>query len=172
MCGSLGEEDMAVLARTAGSSESIGHVHFSQNEARVTMVQVPESCESSDGKYAYKLASQQCIEQLLAHPPATFHTEFKGTNIEPHLHVVLKSSALRALPLLGDIHEEALCAKDEHDSVTVPFNPPCSVWSLVTVLLLLEGDVTIDGWLGHVENDVSLAARTLEVCSSISSGIH
>lgn len=165
MCESSGEGASGALSEhTANSaSASVGHVQFTQDEARITMVHVPETCESSDGKYNFKLASQQCIERLLAFPPATFHAELQGTNVEPHLHVVLKTSALKALPLLGDIHEEAL-AVEEQDSVTVPFNPPCSVWSLVTVLLLLEGDVTIEEWLGSVEHDVSLAARTLEVC--------
>ena len=82
-----GEGTPSLPGGAIGISESIGHVKFTEDEARVTMVQIAESCESSDGKYAYKLASQQCIEQLLAHPPATFHAEFKGTNLEPHLHV-------------------------------------------------------------------------------------
>jgi hypothetical protein len=165
MCESLGEADTGVLSgRTTSSAPvSVGQVKFMQNEAYITMIEVPEACQSSDGKYAFKLASQQVIERLLSYPPKTFHAELKGTNLEPHLNVVLKTSALNALPLLADIHEEAFALAVEQEIVTVPFNPPCSVWSLVTVLLLLEGDVTIEGWLGNVEHDVSLAARSLEV---------
>lgn len=164
MCESFGDGDTDGLSGRAPATPaaSIGQVQFTQDEARITIIKVPETYDFSDGKYFFKRASQQCIERLLQHPPATFHAELKGTNREPHLEVVLQTSAVKLLPLLSDIHEEAI-ASEQPDGVTVPFNPPCSVWSLVTVLLLLEGDVTIEAWLGNLEHDVTLAARTLEV---------
>jgi hypothetical protein len=161
MCESSGEAGSDTIA---SAPESVGKVVFTEKEAHITIIQVPEVCQATDGKYNFKPASQQVIEQLLAHPTTTFYAELRGTNAEPHVNVVLKSSAIKALPLLADIHDEACVADQER--VTVPFDPPCSVWSLVTVLLLLEGAVTIDGWLGNVEHDVSLPARTLEVRSN------
>jgi hypothetical protein len=142
--------------------EHMGLVRFTDEFAYVSIAPVPEAAKAVDGKYTFKPAWQQCMERLMAYPPSSFHAVLRGTNLSPHVDVVIRQSSLHSIPLLSDIWQEAL-ADNFTKSVEVPFEPPCSVWSLVSVMLLLEGDVTIDFWLGAEEHDVSLAAQTLEV---------
>lgn len=58
--------------------------------------------------------------------------------------------------------------KESHVSERkVPFNPKCSVWGLVCVLLLMEGTRTAKDLFGDCNNPPSLATETLQVCVTI-----
>lgn len=159
----MGEDRDDTITDGVSAARRPGHIQFTEEYAYISMAPVPEVSGPTDGKYTFKPAWRQCLERLLAYPPSTFHTVLRGTNIAPHVDVVIKQSALHAIPLLSDIGQEAL-ADNAVKGAQVPFQPPCSVWSLVSVLLLQEGDVSIDFWLGAEEHDVSLAAQALEVC--------
>ena len=70
---------------------------------------------------------------------------------------------MEELPLLQDISQNTSPSTDAHADLELP----CSVWGIVSLLLLLEGSVKLAHWFGG-DCDHSLPAQTLLVCMPLS----
>ena len=106
----------------------------------------------------------------MSDPPQNFDVELAGRASMPSTEVVIKRCLLEKIPLLRDISSNTSDVKGvseaEHPMGGAEIELPCSVWGLVSLLLLLlEGCVVVKDWFeaNWQTNDPSLPAQTLEV---------
>ena len=106
----------------------------------------------------------------MSKPPQHFDFELAGRASMPSTEVVIKRCLLEKIPLLRDISSNTSDVKGvseaEHPMGGAEIELPCSVWGLVSLLLLLlEGCVVVKDWFeaNWQTNDPSLPAQTLEV---------
>lgn len=109
----------------------------------------------------------------------------KHDNLSHLQGLCVHGSLLREVPVLADVVQcnsscfLFLCSncslwtidddlpKHQKDVImscdSVEFGPPGSIWALASTLLLLEGVVSVEGWLGRWRCDPALPAQTLVV---------
>jgi hypothetical protein len=156
-------------------------VHFEGDGVRVVVVQPADA--SAAERRAYNSAHRQCTLHLVSHAPTLFDVETSGKLSCPVTEVHIKAELLQKLPLLQDVSKSTADVESEpHQNRTkklvedseeqdsgheyVDTALPCSVWGLVSLLLLLlEGEVEVEEWFdsGKPESDAALPAQTLEV---------
>lgn len=141
--------------------------------ARV-VVEQPEDATDAE-RAAYNSAHRQCWLHIVSHAPREFSVTMTGNSKSPKTEVHIESALLNQLPLLCDAQACASASAPTATSGsgnTSQSNPaalqlPCSVWGLVSLLLLLEGSMTVAQWFDSdkPEADAALPAQTLEVLS-------
>ena len=183
------EEDQALHPHTQAAEPFIGSLLVCDSNAVVSMSRHRRTSEQIDLRAVahhhtcvdFKPVPDICMDWLTTHAPPAFRVLPTQPN-DPHMYLAVSLSLLCKLPLLSDVimlecmpidsHDEeaALPENISVDSMTckarVPFDPPGTLWALISVLILLDGgheslDVTM--WLGNCYWDPCLAAQTLEV---------
>ena len=87
------------------------------------------------------------------------------------VHLTVQNALLQKLPYIAELQKQKLgdqagqkkASKGTEASHKVPFNPGCSMWGLVSLLLLVENEVQLERWFGDEDSDASLATHTLLV---------
>lgn len=105
---------------------------FAEDEVRV----VAEQPADGVGKARYNSAHRQCLLHMVASPPNTFDCETSGKFSSPRTEVTLQWAVLEELPILLEVCESTAA---EDGGTSTDLELPCSVWGLVSLLLLLEG---------------------------------
>lgn len=139
---------------------------ISENSVSVVAKQPKDRTDAE--RQAYNSAYRQCWGHLMSKPGLEFDVEVTGRASAPGTEVVIQWSLLEKLPLLHDIASNTSSAEASADEQGVEMLLPCSVWGLVSLLVLLEGRVTVRQWFESdwPANDPSLPAQTLEVRSN------
>lgn len=159
------------------SGRFLAEVEFFSDSARV-LVQQPNDVTASE-RDVYNSAYRQVWGHMATDTPTAFHVNFLECNAVSGVEteVVIQSSLLAKLPLLQDVAKStgavAELTNEEYDAGLITQREPqvanmelsCSVWGLVSLLLLLEGDVTMKHWFASCcpDSDPGLPAQTLEV---------
>lgn len=106
-------------------------------------------------------AERQCRTYIASHTTKEFAVKLEGLLPTPTVEVTFQSTLLEKLPLLKDIHSTT------SDSKQAQLDLPCSIWGLVSLLILLEGRVHVERWFTGISDqqdiDPSLPAHTLQV---------
>jgi hypothetical protein len=127
----------------------------------------------------YNSAYRHCWGHMATNPPLYFQVNFLGDDHSDfETEVVIQSSLLAKLPLLQDIAKSTMSVAQLHEDLddnlivqrprqVASMELSCSVWGLVSLLLLLEEDVTMKHWFAICcpASDPGLPAQTLEVRS-------
>lgn len=109
--------------------------------------------------------------RMVAYPPRDFDVKISGSITSPVTEVsLLRTGALlEQLPLLSEIDSSTgsnLRRQSDEESSrnqTAEFCLPCSVWGMVSLLLLLEGSASmIRPWFADPSADPSLINQTLQ----------
>ena len=87
----------------------------------------------------YSSAQRQCLLQMVASPPHSSECETSGKVSAPRTELTLQQDVMEELPLLQDISQNTSPSTDAHADLELP----CSVWGIVSLLLLLEGSVKL-----------------------------
>lgn len=132
---------------------------FGNIEMRVAVEQPAHAVEAR----RYSSAQRQCLLQMVASPPHSSECETSGKVSAPRTELTLQQDVMEELPLLQDISQNTSPSTDAHADLELP----CSVWGIVSLLLLLEGSVKLAHWFGG-DCDPSLPAQTLLVCMPLS----
>ena len=87
--------------------------------------------------------------------------KFDGCLTTPAVEVTIKCSLVQQLPLLKDVQSST----PDGEGTSTPTDLPCTVWGLLTLLILLGGSVGVEEWFGGDPSlqDPSLPANTLLV---------
>lgn len=172
--GTLSDHQDSIPAVLAG--RFLAEVEFFSDSVRV-VVQQPRDVTDAE-RDVYNSAYRQCWAHMATNPPKEFHVTFLEDNHSgPETEVVIQSSLVEKLPLLQDVAKStgavAELTHDEfEDDLIVQRQPQvanmalsCSVWGLVSLLLLLEGNVTMKHWFASCcpDSDPGLPAQTVEV---------
>lgn len=148
-----------VQACTAQVNASV--LFFSNGEAQVSVNQAQADVAE---RATYNSAYNQCWTHLMCHPPRQFDVKPCGSAAAPQTDVAINSSLLAQLPLLLDVSQST--EQPKPDKKRTFMRLPCSVWGLVSLLVLLEGGVTIDSWFRRDRDardlDASLPAQTMK----------
>lgn len=121
-----------------------GQVSFSKDSVRVVIAQ-PCRPGEADYRAVYNAAQIQCWCRMLASPPREFDVKMTGSVSTPVTEVVLTGALVKLMPLLNEIDSSTVAKQqsqsDEESSgkQISDFRLPCSVWGMVSLLLLLEG---------------------------------
>lgn len=146
---------------------------FSQQGVRIVFQNRAEET-SYDERAKYISAQRQCLARILSSPhPKRFELQTTGSVADPVAQVlILQKELVEELPVLHVASETGSGLDNEHtcDEAMNPvdMSVPCSVWGLVSLLLVVDGCVSVDKIL-HDSNQQheSAAARlpieTLEV---------
>lgn len=137
---------------------------FSDGSMSITFAQPEEGATALRDLDAI-VAEHQCRAYIAKHPKEEFKVTVKGSCAAPAVEVALQAAMLERLPLLHDVEDSTA-----NDSKPAAVELPCTVWGLVSLLILLQGNLTVDEWFGfgrdpHVQ-DASLPANTLVVRAS------
>ena len=145
-------------------------VVFQKDAVRVVVSQPAEV--SSEEREAYNSAHRQCLLHFVSRPAKQFKFVMSGDTSAPVVEVVVQRGLLEKLPLLHDIADstDADCIETESDTQAwetagkACIMLPCSVWGLVSLLLVAEGAVSVQQWFGSgsADCDPSLPAQTFE----------
>lgn len=144
-------------------------VLFSSAGVRV-VVRQPGPAEAS-ARRAYNSGQRQCCNHLLSQPPKGFDVEVSGGFSAPVVEVKIQPCLLQQLPVLADIAgstedagAESLAKQEETEPAEINLELPCSIWGLVSVLIIIEG-VSLRRWFrsNAPDCDPSLPVQTLEV---------
>jgi hypothetical protein len=144
-------------------------VLFTSEGVRVVVQQRDELEQSA--RRTYNSAQRQCCNHMLSYPPKGFDVAVSGRMSAPVIEVSIQKRILQHLPLLADIvgstEAEAECSEKEASSeilVPVQISLPCSIWGLVSLLILIEGP-SLTHWFrsDSPDCDSSLPVQTLEV---------
>lgn len=105
-------------------------------------------------------AEHQCRIHIASHPTKQFSLKFDGCFPGPAVEVTIKHSLLQQLPLLKDVQSSTHGGEGTSTQVDLP----CTVWGLVSLLILLGG-VGMEEWFGGDASNQgpSLPANTLLV---------
>lgn len=118
---------------------------------------------------------RQCVRQLssmLCYSDAPTESRIRFEMLKekqgPVIKLYVSREVLPQLPLLADIGS---CTQTDPDSVNTTegvsrdgnVTPACSAWGLVSLVLLMEGEVEVEEWFGSPDGDPALPAATLEV---------
>lgn len=159
------------------TGQYLAEVEVVSDRVRVAVHQLQDATAAE--RAVHNSAQRQCCSHISTNPPRQFQVNWIHDNpSEIETEVVIEASLLEKLPLLQDVAKSAGCAarltQDEFEDDLVCHKHPqavnvslsCSVWGLVSLLLLLEGAVTMQHWFasGCPDGDTGLPARTLEVC--------
>jgi hypothetical protein len=163
---------------TAGTSN--GHAKRLQNgqlemfdtHCCVVMHQ-PVSASGANG-LATSASQLYCMKQLMTRTPATFSCSLKLAADSCGVELIIQNSLLHKLPYLAAVQKQKQAeqngqkksSRGADNSQKVAFNPPCPMWGLVSLLLLIEKQVLLERWLGDIDSDPALATHTLQVCFS------
>ena len=138
------------------------------------------SVASEADREAFNAAYAQCCTYLRSHPPTEFDIQVSGRLLAPCTEVVINRSLLKKIPLIHDIATNTSSGDGDPCTATkaaetdakalevvqeASMQLPCSVWGLVSALLLLEGKVSLKQWFetDWPAKDPSLPAQTLQV---------
>lgn len=161
--------------RADGSSSSHVkvHVYFLKESVRVVVKQPNFKQAPESNRKLYHSAQRQCCSRLMMDPPQAFDVDVSGSVSAPTITVTIEKSLMEKLPLLATIgnstvdeDEDDLMPEESEENVkATQVELPCTVWALVSLLVLLEGNVSCQQWFqGTVsDSDASLPAQTVEV---------
>lgn len=147
--------------------QSMGRLQLSNGSVRITFRQPEDVGSVSPPPQALNsiAAAKQCQTHAASHPNQEFEVELKeglpDAVVSEEIQVTLQSPLLQKLPLLNDVQNSTTS-----DSKVVDLDLPCSVWGFVSLLILLEGSVSVKEWFGgssQNDHDPSLPAHTLQV---------
>ena len=105
------------------------------------------------------MAERQCESHILYHPTEKFTLKTDGRFSASVTEVTIHRALLESLPLLQDLKSST------NDGTPAQVDLPCSLWGLVSLLVLLEGSVTVKEWFGGdpEHQDANLPSMTLQV---------
>lgn len=141
---------------------STGKVYFSNDCVRAVV----------DSAGVYNAAQSPCWMRMVACPPRDFDVKISGSVSSPIIEVILPRTGalLQQLPLLSEIDSSTGSSRERQPDEegignrTADFNLPCSVWGVVSLLLLLEGSASmIKPWFADLSADPGLVNQTLQV---------
>lgn len=138
----------------------------------VLVMQQPCSAATSNATSPSQL---HCMKQLMTRTPATFSCRLNLAAESSGVELTIQNALLRKLPFIASLQKQKLgepagqkkASKSTDACHKAPFNPTCSMWGLVSLLLLIEKEVQIERWLGDVDSDPALATHTLQVLHPI-----
>lgn len=134
------------------------------------VMQQPVSAASSNGTCTSP-SQMYCMKQLMTRTPATFSCSLKLSAESSGVELIIQNALLHKLPYLASLQKQKLAeqagqkksSSAAETSLKSAFNPPCPMWGLVSLLLLIEKQVQMERWLGHIDSDPALATHTLQV---------
>jgi hypothetical protein len=153
-------------------------VQFSHDGVHVLVAQPSDA--SASARSEYNSAHCQCYAQMLARKSHLFEVEASGKVSCPVIEIHIQAQLIEKISLLFDVSRSlseragdsaAESPEVEQNAIQISdLQLPCSVWGFVSLLLLLEGGLTVDEWFcsGRRESDASLPAQTLEVLPNLS----
>lgn len=129
----------------------------------------PPNATSAE-RAAYNALQPKCLGQVLCNkPPKYFDIKVLGTPSVPVVEVLIQSKLVQLIPLLQDVAGNTATDGDGYSDLEVVEERearlalPCSVWGLVSLLLLEEGNVDIEHWFEGPYTHPALHMQTLEV---------
>lgn len=140
---------------------------------RVSEPDNASKCASSSEQSTHDALQRNCWAQMpCGRSMQHFDVKFAGTDGAPAVEVVIHKELVQANPLLRDVAGSTLADGDVlhetefFEEQVAGMDLPCSVWGLVTLLLLLEVGPPVLGmeeWMGGVQGHPGLPMQTLEV---------
>lgn len=88
-------------------------------------------------------AERQCRTHIVSHPNSEFTVKIEGLCPAPVIKVAFQPSLIDRLPLLKGVQHSTT-----NDSNPAEIELPCSPWGLASLLILLEGSVSVEQWFG------------------------
>lgn len=103
-----------------------------------------------------------CREHISAHPTDKLTLNVDGNLNEPHVHIM---DSLILVGLHEALYSKAAQQLDESSTSTFHFKLPVSIWSIVSLIVVLSQDVTVKQWFERKTEhmDETLPAHTLQV---------
>jgi hypothetical protein len=160
---------MTNAATNNGQIASQGQLELFGTHCRVVMEQ-PVSAAGVNGN-STSPSQLYCMKQLMARTPATFTCNLKLAVDSVGVELIIQNALIQKLPYLATLQKQKLAeqagqkksAKSTDNSHKTDFNPHCSMWGLVSLLLVIEKHVQLERWLGDIDSDPALATHTLQV---------
>lgn len=170
--GTLSDQQDSLPAVLAG--RQLAEIEVCSDSVRVTVQQPRDITDENND--VHNSAYGHCWGHIDTNPPRQFQVNL--VHVDPsvvEIEVVIQDSLLEKLPLLHDVVKSTCSVarmaqhglvegNREHQVASISLS--CSVWGLVSLLLLLEGAVTMKHWFASCcpDSDSGLPAQTLEVC--------
>lgn len=169
--GALGERPAVITGQVSFFSDSV-------------CILVSQS--HSNRRDEYNAARSQCWLRMLACPPCEFDVKLTGSASCPVIEVSVYNGLVGKLPLLSEVSENTdpdvevptqsdkeIIPADNKENVyignsggrTAELRLPCSVWGVVSLLLVLDKNINIEPWFDDVNSDPRLPEETLLVFS-------
>ena len=115
-------------------------IRFAQGEQAL---RTASACSAQQQIHS-EAAERQCRAHIASRPSKDFCLRFDGWFPAPAVEVAVQRSLLQQLPLLKDVQRSTPGGESMH----APANLPCTVWGLVSLLILLRGGVGVEEWFG------------------------
>lgn len=106
-----------------------------------------------------------CFNALVVHSPASFRGQVTYSNAPKVITAEVAISRAVDIPLLNEIG--ATTSPTSRKRKKSPFEAHVSIWGLISLLLISEGVVSMQEWLGRPHCRSELANQTLQVCSAL-----
>jgi hypothetical protein len=150
------------LVHSAGRVAHDAEISF---QASVTKISVHYATgrEASAADLQNELNERKCRREIQTRKPLSFDYKIIATGDSQNIQIEIKNALLRKLPRLDHLRTERRPSGGWQGWVSVHFNPPCHMWGLVSLLLLIEGQVKMSEWFAGADTDPSLVAQTWKV---------
>lgn len=134
----------AALSQNECARSSMGNMHLSNGRVSVRFAQPADAAHAAQQELDSTAAERQCRAHIAASPQVLsgFSLKLDGCVPCPDAEVVFETGLLEKLPLLLDVETST------SDSKPAKIQLPCPLWGLVSLLILLEGRVTVKSWFG------------------------
>lgn len=132
---------VAASASRPATADTGATIQFKGTQAHVVVqystlarAAVPENVEA------------HCMRELRARTPNTFWCSIKYKADSQEIELVIQNALLNKLPRLATLKRMSASGSSPGGAREAQFDPPCSVWGLVSLLLLIEGQVEMLQW--------------------------
>lgn len=149
-------------------------VTFSSANVSILFQNRPAAGGSDGHRAAYASAQRQCVSQILSGSPKGFELQTSGSVAAPVAQtLILQRELVAQLPILlvashtnSATHDEG-SDREQCTQAPIEMRVPCSVWGLVSLLLILDGCIGVEKMLHATHNGEPAAAElpleTMEV---------
>lgn len=149
---------------SSNTRSSTGSMKLSDHSVSIRFTKPEDSTNARNSAGLHDHTKRKSIEYLSSHDEASLSVNLDGPVQSPVMEVVLQKALIKKLPLLLNVESSTSGSKPAEIKL------PCTIWALVSLLILLEGEVTVQEWFEfkgeHSQEDEALPGDNLAVCSS------